>query len=178
MANRSESARRRRRYLGYPLEAAFLYLIYGIFMVLPLDTASALGGWIGRTVGPRLGTSRKARRNLERAMPELPAERREEILLGMWDNLGRVMAEYPHLDEIWERTEMIGAEIVRGIAASKTPTLFFSAHTGNWEVGLLGAARNGLPVTAVYCPPHNPAGRLLIGPAPPGLRSHLGSPGP
>jgi KDO2-lipid IV(A) lauroyltransferase len=171
MANRSEFARRRRRYLGYPLEAAFLYLIYGIFMVLPLDTASALGGWIGRTVGPRLGTSRKARRNLERAMPELPAERREEILRGMWDNLGRVMAEYPHLDETWKRTEMIGAEIVRGIAASKTPTLFFSAHTGNWEVGLLGAARNGLPVTAVYRRPNNPAVSWLINKA----RSVIGS---
>src|SRR4051812_17655190 len=171
MANRSESARRRRRYLGYPLEAAFLYLIYGIFMVLPLDTASALGGWIGRTVGPRLGTSRKARRNLERAMPELPAERREEILRGMWDNLGRVMAEYPHLDETWERTEMIGAQIVRDIAATKTPTLFFSAHTGNWEVGLLGASRNGLPVTAVYRRPNNPAVSWLINRA----RSVIGS---
>ena len=52
MSNRSESARRRRRYLGYPLEAAFLYVIYGIFMVLPLDTASALGGWIGRDHRP------------------------------------------------------------------------------------------------------------------------------
>lgn len=71
MSKKSASARRRRRYLGYPLEAAFLYVIYGIFMVLSLDTASALGGWIGRTIGPRLGASRKARRNLERAMSEL-----------------------------------------------------------------------------------------------------------
>src|SRR3954463_3029623 len=162
MANRSEFARKRRRYLGYPLEAALLYVIYGIFMVLPLDTASAFGGWIGRIIGPRLGTSRKARRNLERAMPELSAKRREEILVGMWDNLGRVMAEYPHLDEIWKRTEMIGAEIIHDIAATKTPTLFFSAHTGNWEVGLLGAARNGLSVTAVYRRPNNPAVSWLI----------------
>src|SRR5690349_14630804 len=137
MSKKSESTRRRRRYLGYPLEAVFLYLLYGIFMVLPLDTASAFGGWIGRTVGPRLRTSRKAVRNLERAMPELTPERRNEIVVGMWDNLGRVMAEYPHLDEIWKRTEVIGAEIVHNIVASKTPTLFFSAHTGNWEVGLL-----------------------------------------
>jgi KDO2-lipid IV(A) lauroyltransferase len=171
MSNRSEFARRRRRYLGYPLEAAFLYVIYGIFMVLPLDTASALGGWIGRTIGPRLGASRKARRNLERAMPELSAERREEIVIGMWDNLGRVMAEYPHLDEIWTRTEMTGAEIVQHIAATKTPTLFFSAHTGNWEVGLLGAARHGLPVTAVYRRPNNPATSWLINRA----RSVIGS---
>jgi KDO2-lipid IV(A) lauroyltransferase len=172
MANRSEAARRRRRYVGYPLEAAFLYLIYGIFMVLPLDTASALGGWIGRTIGPRLRTSRKARRNLDRAMPELSEARRDEIITGMWDNLGRVMAEYPHLDQIWTRTDMIGGEIVDEIAASRQkPTLFFSAHTGNWEVGLLGAARHGLHVTAVYRRPNNPATSWLINKA----RSAIGS---
>jgi len=173
MSKKSPSARRRRRYLGYPLEAAFLYLIYGVFMVLPLDAASAFGGWIGRTIGPRLRTSRKTLRNLERALPELTPERRDEILIGMWDNLGRVMAEYPHLDEIWKRTEVIGAEIVRDIAATKTPTLFFSAHTGNWEVGLLGAARNGLPVTAVYRRPNNPAVSWLIDRARSVIGSHM-----
>ena len=103
MANQSaKSARRRRRYVGYPLEAAFLYLIYGIFMVLPLDTASAFGGWIGRTIGPRLRTSREARRNLDRAMPELSEARRDEIITGMWDNLGHrhggISAPGPDLD--------------------------------------------------------------------------------
>ena len=106
-------------------------------------------------------------------MPELTPERREEIVTGMWDNLGRVMAEYPHLDEIWTRTEMIGAEIIHDIAATKTPTLFFSAHTGNWEVGLLGAARNGLPVTAVYRRPNNPAVSWLIDRARSVIGSHL-----
>jgi KDO2-lipid IV(A) lauroyltransferase len=171
MSKKTEAARRRRRYVGYPLEAAFLYVIYGIFMVLPLDTASALGGWIGRTIGPRLRTSRKARRNLDRAMPELSEARRDEILIGMWDNLGRVMAEYPHLNEIWKRTEVVGAEIVQEIAASKKPALFYSAHTGNWEVALLGASRNGLPVTAVYRRPNNPAVSWLIDRA----RSVIGS---
>jgi lauroyl/myristoyl acyltransferase len=67
----------------------------------------------------------------------------------MWDNLGRVFAEYPHLDEIWRRTEVVGADIVRGLAAAKTPALFFSAHIGNWEINLMGATRNGLPAPAI-----------------------------
>jgi KDO2-lipid IV(A) lauroyltransferase len=173
MSKKSSTVRRRRRCLGYPLEAAFLYLIYGIFMVLPLDTASAFGGWIGRTIGPRLRTSRKALRNLERAMPELTPERREEIVTGMWDNLGRTMAEYPHLDKIWKRTEVIGTEIVHDIVASKKPVLFYSAHTGNWEVALLGAARQGLQVTAVYRRPNNPAASWLIDRARSVIGSHL-----
>ena len=162
MANRSKSSRWWRHHVGYPLEAAFLSMIYGIFKTLPLEAASALGGWIGRTIGPHLSRSHTVRRNLERALPELTRKRREEILVGMWANLGRVLAEYPHLDEVWQRTEVIGAEIVRSLAASKTPALFFSAHIANWEINLMGATRNGLPVTAVYRRPNNPAaGRLL-----------------
>ncbi|WP_158044624.1 lauroyl acyltransferase [Skermanella pratensis] len=162
MAHRTDFARLRRRYLGYPLEAAFLYFVYGVFAVLPLDAASALGGWIGRTVGPRLGTSRKALRNIDHALPDATPERRKEILRGMWDNLGRVMAEYPHLDEVWRRTEMIGADSVLRMAKARTPTLFFSAHLANWELNTMGATRNGLPITAVYRRPNNPAvGRLI-----------------
>lgn len=162
MATRTNFARLRRRYLGYPLEAALLYFIYGIFAVLPLDAASALGGWIGRTVGPRLRTSRKALRNIQRALPDASPARHDEILLGSWDNLGRVMAEYAHLDEVWRRTEMIGAETVRQMAQTKTPSLFFSAHIANWEINIMGATRNGLPVTAVYRRPNNPAASRLI----------------
>ena len=105
-------------------------------------------------------------------MPELSAERRDEIIIGMWDNLGRVMAEYPHLDEIWTRTRHDRRrDRPRNRRLRKTPTLFFSAHTGNWEVGLLGAARHGLPVTAVYRRPNNPATSWLINRA----RSAIGS---
>ena len=178
MSTKTESARRRRRYVGYPLEAALLYVIYGIFMVLPLDAASALGGWIGRTIGPRLGTSRKARRNLDRAMPELSAERREEILIGMWDNLGRVMAEYPHLNEIWKRTEVVGAEIVQDIAASKKPALFYSAHTGNWEIALLGAARQRSVGHGGLSPTQQPGRTLADRPRPLGDRQPARAQGP
>ncbi|EWY41186.1 lauroyl acyltransferase [Skermanella stibiiresistens SB22] len=162
MARRTETARWLRRHVGYPLEAIPLLTIHTLFRLLPLDVASRLGGWLGRTIGPRLAASRKARRNLERALPELTPERRESILVGMWDNLGRVFAEYPHLDEIWRRTEVVGADIVRGLAAAKTPALFFSAHIGNWELNLMGATRNGLPVTAVYRRPNNPAASRMI----------------
>ena len=43
----------------YLFEAIGLYIIYGIFRIMPVETASAVGGWIGRTAGPRLAASRK-----------------------------------------------------------------------------------------------------------------------
>ena len=44
----------KRRELPPRLEAGLIWLLYHFFRLLPLDTASALGGWIGRTFGPRL----------------------------------------------------------------------------------------------------------------------------
>src|SRR5580704_8851562 len=77
--------------------AAFSIRVLGL---LPLDWASALGGTLARTIGPRLGISKRARLNLKIAMPELGNAEIRAIVRGMWDNLGRVVFEYPHLAKI------------------------------------------------------------------------------
>jgi Bacterial lipid A biosynthesis acyltransferase len=51
-------------------EAAVVLTVMMAFACLPIDWASALGGYIGRLIGPRLGVSRRALGNLRRAMPE------------------------------------------------------------------------------------------------------------
>ena len=53
----------------------------------------------------------------------------------MWDNLGRVIAEYPHLQEIGKhKTVTLGSEYAKDIFEHKTPGIFFGGHIGNWEV--------------------------------------------
>jgi KDO2-lipid IV(A) lauroyltransferase len=56
---------------------------------LPLDCASALGGALARRIGPFLGVSKHARRNISRAFPKLSATEIGRVVAGMWDNLGR-----------------------------------------------------------------------------------------
>src|SRR5579863_9026702 len=81
-------------------DAALLFTLMTLFACMPVDWASAIGGYVGRTMGPWLGISRRALRNLRCAMPENNESENQRILLGMWDNLGRAMAEYPHLARI------------------------------------------------------------------------------
>ena len=45
---------------------------------------------------------RIGRANLTAAFPEKSPEEIETILAGVWDNLGRIGAEFAHLDHIWE----------------------------------------------------------------------------
>lgn len=143
------------------VEGAGAVALYAFFRVLPLELASAVGGFLGRSIGPRLGLSRRALHNLERALPELGEAERRRVVRGMWDNLGRVVAEYPHLGkyQVYQRggrIEIVGAEHIRAQAAPGKRAIFFSGHFGNWEVPTLALTQAGLDVVEMYRAANNP----------------------
>ena len=145
----------RKRFVIYPLEGLVVNLAYAFFAALPIDRASDLGGWLGRTFGPRLGITERAVLNLERAFPEKRAPEIQAIVRAMWDNLGRVLAEFPHLGEIRlcgkdRRVEVTGLENFDRLRTDGRPGIFFSAHFGNWEVAPLAATQRGLPLGQIY----------------------------
>jgi KDO2-lipid IV(A) lauroyltransferase len=134
-----ERLRAARRQAAHLAEAALLVSVTAVFAALPLDWASALGGRIARLVGPRLGVSRRALGNLARALPENDAAENRRILLGMWDNLGRSLAEHPHLARICApasgRVEIVNGAALAALPAGGRSALLFSGHFANWEVG-------------------------------------------
>ena len=143
------------------LEAWGAASLFAVFAGLPLDRSSALGGALARRVGPFLGVSKLARRNLSRAFPELPETEIRRIVLEMWDNLGRVAAEYPHLRKIsvFEpdgRVETHGFEHVDRAVAAGRRMIVFSGHVANWEIGMLAGAQHGITVAQIYRAANNP----------------------
>jgi KDO2-lipid IV(A) lauroyltransferase len=148
--------------VALPVRAAFRF--FGWFHP---QTASKLGGAIARTIGPRLGISAVARRNLALALPELDTAAREKIVVAMWDNLGRVAAEYPHLGAIDLAApdgpvEVVGVEHVDVIRDDGIGGIFVAAHFGNWEVLGPVAGQRGLPLTLVYRSANNPFVEALV----------------
>jgi len=157
--------RRLGRRSAHLAEGVAARVLYAGFAVLPIDAASAVGGFLARSIGPRLGASKRARLNLRRAMPELDDAAIERIVAGMWDNLGRVIAELPHLREIevfsrTARVELVGADAI--LADRSRPYIFFSGHYGNWEIAALGAAQAGFAVAQIYRAANNPLIDRLI----------------
>ncbi len=143
------------------LEGAAAWALFGLCRLLPVSWASGLGGALARAIGPRLGINRRARQNLRRALPELDDARVTEVIRGMWDNLGRVAAEYAHLGKyrVYEtggRIEMVGAENIRRYGAPGERAIFFSGHFGNWEVATLAVTQAGLGVAEIYRAANNP----------------------
>jgi Kdo2-lipid IVA lauroyltransferase/acyltransferase len=151
----------RGRRLAHRLEAWSAALLAAGAGSLPIDCASSVGGALGRAIGPFLGVSRVARQNLRRAFPELDEAGIARIVGAMWDNLGRVVAEYPHLREIrlferGGRVETRGFEhIDRAIAAGRR-MIIFSGHLANWEIGALAPAQYGFPAAQIYRAAGNP----------------------
>ena len=153
--------------LAHRLEAWGAAALVGVFGSLPLDWASALGGALARRLGPFLGISKRARVNLRRAYPDLSDAQIEKIVIGMWDNLGRVAAEFPHLRkfrvfEAGGRVETHGFEHIERAVAAGRRLIVFSGHIANWEIGSLAGVQYGISVAQIYRAANNPlVDRLL-----------------
>lgn len=146
------------KHLRYFLEALGLYLLFFIFRILPPQTASALGGFLGRTIGPALAASRKAMKNLDMVFPDKLKEEKNLIIRDMWDNLGRVIAEYPHLEYLSKnRADVINSATIERVIAQGGGAVFIGGHIGNWEMN--GAAlytQFGKTIDLTYREPNNP----------------------
>ena len=151
MASHSVAKRRLHRTIGYLIEAAAAALIYGIFALLPVDTASRLGGWIGRCVGPRLSYQRRAIKSLKHAFPDYSPNEIFKITIDMWDNFGRVLAELPHLETIIKnRLEILNEEHIISVKPEGNPCIFLSGHFANWEILPSAAQKAGVGSAQVY----------------------------
>ena len=110
---------------------------------------------MARTVGPFLPASRTADRNLRRALPELDRAARRRVVRGVWDNLGRTVAELPHVASFGPTSsgpgwEVAGDEHIQALVRRGGPMLMFSGHLGNWEMLPSVAASYGLPFASIY----------------------------
>jgi len=82
----------------------------------------------------------------------------------MWDNLGRVMAEYPHLERISrERTNATGDDRIVKLIKENKGAIMFGAHQGNWEVNCAAMlAKHNIAPRITYRAPNNSMAEWLL----------------
>lgn len=152
-------------------------LILWLFWLLhdrDLDRTINMMARLMRHIGPLLRGHRVARANLSAAFPDGSEAEIRTILRGMWDNLGRVVAEYMFLDRLWDfdpkaaqpgRIVIDSTTLERVVAlrASSKPALIFGAHLANWETLAVAAKALGLNCAFVFRPPEfSPAAAKLL----------------
>ena len=147
--------------LRHQIEAALVRAGLGLLRAIGPRAASGLGGAVLRGVGPRLPVSRVADANQRLALPELGAAERRRIVRAVWDNLGRTMAEMPHVAGLGPTRsgpgwEIVGEEAIADLAAQGGPAILFAGHIANWEFLPVIAARRGLAMASMYRAASNP----------------------
>lgn len=151
--------------LGWRVEAALFGLYTGLFRLAPIDTASDVGAWLLRRIGPLGGVHRIALRNLEIAFPEMRGAERERLLGEQWAQTGRTFAEFGLIDRIaadTSRLEVVGFERLQAIAAERRPSVLVSGHFANWEVMAAVIVRAGITCQVTYRAANNPYVDLAI----------------
>ena len=112
-------------------------VVLGFFRMLPLSAGIALARVIGR-VGlwfPRL--RRTGERNLELAFPDLSDEERRRLLLGAFENLGRLLAIFSRFAKsqggsLKNLIECEGLDRLQAAKEKQRGVILFTGHLGAW----------------------------------------------
>jgi len=144
--------------IAWRLEAFAYDLFTAALRSLPVDTASAFGGWLLRTIGPLNSAHRTARINLKLAFPEKPDAEIDDLLVRQWDETGRTFAEFVLLDKIAAqgRIEIVNIERLHEIRDSGKPVVFISGHFSSFEVMPTAIVMAGVDCLMTYRAPNNP----------------------
>src|ERR1700757_5246510 len=138
----------------------------------PIKTAN-LFSRVARSIGPLMREQKIGRANLTAAFPEKSPAEIEAILAGVWDNLGRVGAEFAHLDHTGEHDparpedsrieiEPRSYELFAQLRLDDKPALIFASHLANWELPALAAVAHGLDTAILYRRPNIAAADRII----------------
>lgn len=144
--------------------AKLLGLFLHVAKKLPAEKSTDFAEKFARSLAPVLPRSKMARKNIALAFPEKTPQEVDDIVRGVWGNVGRTIAEYVFLDQLIDirpddqdaaRIELVGLENFHKLRDSKKPVVIFTGHTGNWEILPVAAATYGLHITALFRPPNN-----------------------
>jgi Kdo2-lipid IVA lauroyltransferase/acyltransferase len=162
---RRKLIRRRITAVTHPIVGRILVLLIKAMRRVDRRRSAALAAGVMRLIGPWRKEHRVGRENLAAALPHKSAAEIEVILAGVWDNLGRVAAEFVHLDRLGvddpDRPEpgditydQQTYDRIQRLRLDNKPCIIFSAHLANWELASYAAAALKLDPHILYRRPN------------------------
>ena len=147
-----------------PFASRCLYALAWCAGRLPRGLQDGLGRWLGGLAWRANGREpRVARRNLELALPGLPAGEREALVRDVMRETGRAALETlrlwtrPRADALSRVAGCIGLERLQAAEAAGRGVIIAAPHYGSWELLVEFMAARG-PFSLVYRVPESAAG--------------------
>ena len=141
------------------IEYLFLLIFYKFSKLIGLNLSSIIGGILLYIYGNFSSRNNIASSNLDRVFPDFKVKEKKKIINKMWFHFGRVIGEYPHLENIKTlnnvNIKINGLDNLKDALRKNRNCLFFSAHLGNWELTSHPLTELGHSISFIYRPPNN-----------------------
>ena len=146
--------------IKYFIQFLLIVISFVIFKLLGVKFSSNLSGKIFEKIGPFFRSKRIIQSNIKRAFPNTNLEDIEKISKSMWNNYGRIFAEYIFIKDfrsgnLSSKIEIDGEGILEEINKSKKQVVFVSGHLSNFELMAMCIEKSGIKLSAIYRPLNN-----------------------
>ena len=146
--------------IKYFFQFLIVITMFFIFKVLGLKLSSYLGGKIFQIIGPFFRSKKLIHRNIMKAFPNIDQKKINELTSAMWNNYGRVFAEYVfiknfRITNLNNNIIVEGKEILDEIKKNNEKVVFISGHFSNFELMAMQLEKMGIKIAAVYRPLNN-----------------------
>jgi KDO2-lipid IV(A) lauroyltransferase len=146
--------------IKYFLQFLFIIIFFFFFKILGLSISSALGGKLFEKIGPLFRSKKLIHSNLKKAFPDISLDHLNRITKMMWNNYGRVFAEYMFIKKFREDRSnkniiIEGQEILEDIKKKNKSVVFISGHLSNFELMAMHIEKSGIKLSAIYRPLNN-----------------------
>jgi KDO2-lipid IV(A) lauroyltransferase len=153
--------------IKYFIQFFIILIFFLIFKILGLKYASYFSGKIVSLVGPLFRPKDLIRSNMLKALPNLHQNDLHKISKNMWNNYGRILAEYIFIKDFrkskfQDNIEIKGQEILDQIKKNDEPVIFISGHFNNFELMAMHIEKSGIDLAAVYRPLNNKFLNLIM----------------
>ena len=148
------------KYIKYFFQFLLVIISFLIFKLLGPNLSSNLSGKIFEKIGPLFRSKKLIYSNIKRAMPNINDDKLKIITKSMWNNYGRVFAEYIFIKDyrfgkLTSNIKVIGEDILDEIVKSKKQVIFISGHLSNFELMAMRIEMSGVNLCAIYRPLNN-----------------------
>ncbi len=148
------------KYLKYLFQFCLAIFSFVLFRILGANLSSNISGKIFEKIGPYFRSKKIISSNIKKAFPNINSEDLNKINQFMWNNYGRVFAEYMFIKNfrfgnLVTKIEIQGQEILDEIINSKKQVIFVSGHLANFELMAMYLEKSGVKLCTIYRPLNN-----------------------
>ena len=146
--------------IKYFFQFIIIIAFFLIFKISGIKFASFFSGKVFQTIGPLFRSKKLIYSNIKKAFPNINENDLKKIYTSMWNNYGRVFAEYMFIKKFRQgrlsnNIVIEGGEVLESIKRNKQRVVFISGHFSNFELMAMQIEKMGIKVAAIYRPLNN-----------------------